>query len=857
MAELQKNIRRVGGGMESSRQPYGRRLLLPSEIDLCKTLGISEDEYWFFVDQTAAYNGQRKEGYELIPDIKATGLETFLATTVLGTTVGQIAVSVALTAIGYLLTPKPKPIKASSAQKGADAIGSKRFAPQFAFNSIQELATIGDVIPLVFANQSIVTTQNFYGLTETTVGGIRVSGQLLWSQLLSLGKLQQLKALVMFSSGEIENKPEFEGYAIGDLLLSSYSKRKVDLFFKSSPDTNPDNRIGVADKYSESAILGMDYKYPNDVLADKWPVNTITPPIHPFSGARNPTTQSTFGIYSPMPNASVVNLSFELNQMMKGGSKDSDRAIATKAKKNRAWWPTRAGFTGGNVTNEGNTITYHLLKSSQPNDDTYETGYKPHGIEDVVSMIRSIRENIDSQLSVGETYMAGDALVTCESITTSGAEEGTPWRPTTYIEGQLMYTGIERICTFKVIESGTDYDAIGTPFKHPNLYEHAAQPKWLAWDDTQTKVGSVKIRTKQDMSDYSLQYGFAYRNPVLQKAAIGTVTNSRSCSMTEIGLKSKVFGSINGANLNSVPEQTELRKMFDDKVQFQLGRINHYLKRFSFFYLQMREAGKNGNWETLVNTSVANHSGLFCIRGNTPEFQYNFIRINHPKLYGQYEFRFKPYPGNNIPIKHVGQCVNLLNSTATNINAISEEFAYRASFGDCVVSFSGQEDFVLEVNELTNTEWKVSYNTGDPSLNAVNSGPVTGLSLYNSGVSDDELTKLNVTIQASSSNHTPNYEPVVYEIYEDRKEIDLISLNKDFDPVNGNWAWIVYENGVEVGYEVVPAGTPSTEVTINAGGNIYKPSVHPSVINHPEDNSIRVDYYDMDVTPDLIMTGSS
>jgi len=822
--------------MESSRQPYGRRLLLPSEIEFCKVVGCSEDEYWFFVDQTAAYNGQRKEGYELIPDIKATGLEVFLATPILGTTVGAIAVSVALTAIGYLLTPKPKPIKGSSAQKGADAIGSKRFAPQFAFNSVQELATIGDVIPLVFANQSETTIQTFYGLKETTVGGIRVSGQLLWSQLLSLGKLQQLKALVMFSSGEIEDKPEFEGYAIGDLLLSSYSKRKVDLFFKSSPDTNPDNRIGLADKYSESAILGMDYKYPDDVLADKWPVNTITPPIHPFSGARNPTTQSTFGIYSPMPNASVVNLSFELNQMMKGGSKDSDRAIATKAKKNRAWWPTRAGFTGGNVTNEGNTITYHLLKSSQPNDDTYETGYKPHGIEDVVSMIRSIRENIDSQLSVGETYMAGDALVTCESITTSGAEEGTPWRPTTYIEGQLMYTGIERICTFKVIEPGTDYDAIGTPFKHPNLYEHAAQPKWLAWDDTQTKVGSVKIRTKQDMSDYSLQYGFAYRNPVLQKAAIGTVTNSRSCSMTEIGLKSKVFGLINGANLNSVPEKTELDKMFDDKVQFQLGRINHYLKRFSFFYLQMREAGKNGTWETLVNTSVANHS------------------LSDDD---QYEFRFKPYPGNNIPIKHVGQCVNLLNSTATNINAISEEFAYRASFGDCVVSFSGQEDFVLEVNELTNTEWKVSYNTGDPSLNAVNSGPVTGLSSYNSGVSDDELTKLAVTIQADSSNYTPTYEPVVYEVYEDRKEIDLISLNKDFDPVNGNWAWIVYENGVEVGYEVVPAGTPSTEVTINAGGNIYRPSVHPSVINHPEDNSIRVDYYDMDVTPDLIMTGSS
>ena len=113
MAELQKDIRRVGGELVSARQPYGRRLLLPSEVELCKTLGLCEDEYWFFVDQTAAYNGQRKEGYELIPDIRASGLEGLFFNAATGglTLFGQVAVSVALTAIGYLLTPKPKALK--------------------------------------------------------------------------------------------------------------------------------------------------------------------------------------------------------------------------------------------------------------------------------------------------------------------------------------------------------------------------------------------------------------------------------------------------------------------------------------------------------------------------------------------------------------------------------------------------------------------------------------------------------------------------------------------------------------------------------------------------------------------------
>ena len=236
MAELQKNIRRVGGELVSPRQPHGRRLLLPSEVELCKTLGLCEDEYWFFVDQTAAYNGQRKEGYELIPDIR-NELATFYVAGKGLTALGQIAVSVALTTIGYLLTPKPKPLKAGEIVGGADSIGSKRFAPQFAFNSLQELATIGDTIPLVFTKfEKIITIGN--NVPIITRGGIRVKGQLLWSQLLSLGRLQQLKALFLFSLGEIETegdsstRPDFAGYAIGDLLLSSYSRNKLDLYFK-------------------------------------------------------------------------------------------------------------------------------------------------------------------------------------------------------------------------------------------------------------------------------------------------------------------------------------------------------------------------------------------------------------------------------------------------------------------------------------------------------------------------------------------------------------------------------------------------------------------------------------------------
>ena len=78
MAELPENIRRVGGRLDTHKRPFGRRVLLPTEVELCEVLGINEQEYWLFVDQTEAYSGERKEGYELIPDIRCDPISTFL-----------------------------------------------------------------------------------------------------------------------------------------------------------------------------------------------------------------------------------------------------------------------------------------------------------------------------------------------------------------------------------------------------------------------------------------------------------------------------------------------------------------------------------------------------------------------------------------------------------------------------------------------------------------------------------------------------------------------------------------------------------------------------------------------------------
>ena len=229
MDKLSKNIRRPSGDLVAPKRPHGPRLLLPTEIELCNVLGITENEYWIFVDQTAAYNGTRPQGYELIPDIQAG--------TVLGITIGKavlvkIGIAVAAATISYLLTPKPKEQKQGGSRRTADSIGNSRFAPQASFNSIQELAVIGDSIPLIFCNQQ---EENDPLGTSTKIyyGGIRVNSQLLWSQFVSLGKYQQLKALCLFSLGVLDGEPDYAGFAVGDSLLNTYNSHKVGLYFRN------------------------------------------------------------------------------------------------------------------------------------------------------------------------------------------------------------------------------------------------------------------------------------------------------------------------------------------------------------------------------------------------------------------------------------------------------------------------------------------------------------------------------------------------------------------------------------------------------------------------------------------------
>ena len=847
MAELQKNIKRPNGDVVSHKRPHGRRLLLPTEIELCDLLGLTEEEYWYFLDTTAAYNGTRPEGYELIPDIRCDPVSALITSKVLV----QIGIAVVAATVSYLLTPKPKEQKQGGSRRTADSVGNKRFAPQASFDSIQELAILGDAIPLIFANTD----------EKSGFGGVRVNSQLLWSQFLSMGKYQQLKVLGLFSLGKLGLKPDYKGFGIGDTLLSTYNSHKVGLYFKDNG-----GRFSKNERYSESDLVAPES------ITDPFIVNVpdtdggtsgSNTTNKAFSGARNPATQVSFGVFAPVPNCQVAKLPYELCVAVRGTSKQAGWDLMRKRKKVEfAHWPTRAGIVGVIRNGQslpktttapidalvGDVVIYQIVGETsgvnnalqrvydtRPDDPNkpetigYQEegghnfdawGYKPHGVDDVDSMTISIRENADQLFAKGEQYICGTAIMQCTEIS-----DPVPYT----IKKTKSYN-------FKIIEAGKidipvdpDEEGLGT---------HCNNPKWLhppSNDLVKTRNYSLSdtaaIFYRQELSgvlNFTRGTGDLYHGHDIytcQRVALATVSNNKDCDVTEIGIKSKVHKQMRFANINSQPGQKALDRAYDDRTQIQLGQVDRFLPRMSFFMLQVRRLGET-NWSDMKNGVSTNHTGLFAVRGNTPEFQYNAITIQQPM--GQFEYRFKPYPGNFFTRGgNFGKTVNLLIPTTDDESGSLSHFSHIYSNNGFNVLFRGQEDRAIDENDvyISNKEWNIEAST------RIENGKVTSVALINGRTywkSDDNF------------DGTAQVERWVSQ--------GIISNNgwriKYNDPStnpyvpDGQYVWNLYPSGADA--KQTPGGDPGpgvgnwTKVFFISGNTKYRP-VQNAQVNHPND----------------------
>ena len=372
-------FRRVGGELVPHRQPGGRRMLLPAEAELCNAIGLSEDEYWHFVELTQAYNGERAKEYELGPDVRNDPVSIIVS----------LVIGAALSAVGALLAPKPRAPQQTQDQKAApslrtaDVSGTRRFAPQSNFDSVQELSSLGAIIPLIFTRK-----------------GVRVTSTLLWSQMLSLGKGQQLRAIMLFGN-KIEQRPDFAGIAIGDTLLENYTSAKLAMYFRAGGG----RLLEPADRYPEGRAENL---YHTDAFSIFWDRDGRYQPY--FSGVRTPSTQTQFGAYSPMPSGNAFKVNYELTMRPREAPFDPiQRDVDTKRAKIGATFPCRAAV----IAIDSRGATFRIAAGKED-----PGAYAPWGLEDVNSSVESIRVNADEACSVGDLYLVGERFAVGHSSST-------------------------------------------------------------------------------------------------------------------------------------------------------------------------------------------------------------------------------------------------------------------------------------------------------------------------------------------------------------------------------------------------------------------------------------------------------
>jgi len=311
-----------------------------------------------------------------------------------------------------------------------------------------------------------------------------------------------------------------------------------------------------------------------------------------------------------------------------------------------------------------------------------------------------------------------------------------------------------------------------------------------------------------------------------QRVAFATVSNNRDCNVTEIGIKSKVFKQMRFANVNSQPGQDALDRAYNDRTQIQLGQVDRYLNRMSFFMLQVRKIGQT-TWNDMKNGISTNHTGLFAVRGNSPEFQYNTISIQQEL--GQFEYRFKPYPGNYFTRGgNLGKQVNLLVPVTDEQHKTMQDFSCNISgVGGFNITFSGTEGQAISDNDLyvSNPDWNIL-----PS-ERTETGHVT------------KVTHDNKTYWKSDSNFngTTAVETWVSKgiINDSGWRIKYNDPSTNIYVPDGHYGWNLYPIDGGIDARQTPGGDPGpgvgnwTKVFFIHNNIMYKP-VQDSNGNHPD-----------------------
>lgn len=637
-------------------------MMLPSDRYLADILGLTEEQYRHFQIEV------RKRAAEGPQPAVVAGLETATVIAIV-----NLVIALGSLAISALLKPTiPRSGQAGQPRQAQDItdpiIRNSRFAPRYGFDSQQDIATLGSIIPIVYANRELISGDYY--------GGIRINMPMLWNQILSLGGGQMLRGVFLLGEGTVSSI-DTTGFAIGSNTLQGY-------VFDNTSATEQGSRVTVYFSPDGGRIAGTDRvlgrtnanddgsSSSSDVFQVYWDGDEQ----QDFCSSNRPSTQTTFGVYAPIGN----DLMYKVNPLLRPGVRSqvkpqsggdvrvrcpADSQQMNQRDKIRAPFTTFSGLNNESITADsetrtasvGDILTYKIFSESHKSvvfNNYDEPGFDNHDAtaKDVASTVSSLQKSWNDALVEGELYKVGNALAVCISRTDN------PFVSDADVQGGAI--GVTVTATFKVVRAG-------------QIKEH--KRTYL------TDTVSVESGALSDLPNREVGTTGGH----LLKYATAHVSNSRPCSAVEIGLKSTLGARINGlCNFQETKTFEKIDTAYcqafenedaDDILNIfnQSGTITTPFERYSFFRIKWREYGDT-TWQYLNHT--------YGTRSESQQSLFNFIRFEFSAV-NQREFMFEPVSGFEVRSDLDG---------GTNLYVLDYKLPLvTLSENGCTVAFNGEQ----------------------------------------------------------------------------------------------------------------------------------------------------------------------
>jgi hypothetical protein len=334
--------------------------MLPSDRYLAELLGLTDEQYELWRDEL------RRRALQGPQPAVVAGLDPVTQTILI-----SLAISIGTSLLSIALAPSLPKRGGEIRQRsvlGQTQTSLASLAPRAGFDAVQEVAAIGEPIPVIYANRETID--------GVTYGGVRVNATLLWSQIWSLGGSQLLRAVFMLGEGPMASVDPL-GWAIGGNSIGSYD-------LGSSGANQSSARITIYHRPDGGRIAGTDRVAGRSAANDPGSAGTSDVFLARgvggtyqavFSAAAKPATSTTFGLYQLIGN----NLGIKLNPVIRpatiarvkprGSSGngnvvcDFDQSVLVQRLKEAAFFSSRSGVISGSF-GLGDTFTYRLSRTS-------------------------------------------------------------------------------------------------------------------------------------------------------------------------------------------------------------------------------------------------------------------------------------------------------------------------------------------------------------------------------------------------------------------------------------------------------------------------------------------------------------